>query len=301
MIVNEDHAQEGAFITEQKKEKRKLTDVEEIKMDDMEMKQKSSKIGKLPDEKKKKKKKKSVDVLEPKKKEKKTISNMSNIEAKEDNQTNEGVLTTLDPAIANGDQAQEGPSIVPKRLSAYEEYKLAMKEAGLQSNSDDDDDEDAAEGSSSEDEAADGSYLVDKQGSKSKQAKLSKPQDPPKKKGTSAKVKKYKRPKEEKRAPTEEKKRNEQRKKFKDCEEKYGAIVRRWEKAIDNEDKDQLRKIYNQILDVVHNFTAPFIEVYKLSALMKRSKRIMNDDKRKELFAKLKEQYEKKRAEVPSR
>jgi hypothetical protein len=146
------------------KEKRKVADVEGIKTDDLEKTKKSSKIGKIPDE----KKKKSVDILEPKKKKMKTYSNMSNIGSKGDNQTNEGVSTTFDSAIVNGDQAQERPSTEPKRLSAYEEYKVVLKEVGLHSNTDDnDDDDDGAEGLSTKDKVVKTSYLVDKQGSKS--------------------------------------------------------------------------------------------------------------------------------------
>jgi hypothetical protein len=287
--------QSPAPVPKKKKMKRKLSNVESVGTDDFEKKEKkSSNIGKLPG-----RTKKFVDSSQPKKKKKKTINSMSNSDARVDTQTGVGASTSNDPLIVNGDQTQAGASEASKRLSAYEEYQLAIKEDGLLSNTDEDD-VDAAEGSESEDEAADDSFLVDKE-SKPKQERRLKAQDPPKKKRKNSKFKKYKRPKGEKRKmPNDEKKRNEQRKKFKECEEKYTEIVRRWEKAIGNKDTDQIRKIYQQVLDVVHCFTAPFIEVYELSGLMKRSKRIVNDDKRKELLAKLKEQYETMKTEVPS-
>jgi len=91
--------------------------------------------------------------------------------------------------------------------------------------------------------------------------------------------------------------RKEQRK-FHECEIEYLPLLNRWEKAITNKDVKRLSKIYDELLTTMQNFTAPFIEEYSMSDLLKRSKGFDND-KRAIVRSKFKTVYKEKRAVVP--
>lgn len=90
---------------------------------------------------------------------------------------------------------------------------------------------------------------------------------------------------------------NEQRK-FHRCEIEHLPLLRRWEKAIANKDVNQLSRIYDELVMSMENFTAPFIEEYGMSNLMKQSKGFDND-KRKVVLSKFKTVYKEKKAAVP--
>jgi hypothetical protein len=189
-----------------------------------------------------------------------------------------------------------------QRLSAYEEYVMALGEVSSHGDSNDGE----FDGVSDDDAAADQDFPVSDQ-SKTKKTKTMKTapagekakKERPKKKASTAKVKIEKRPKGEKKAPTNESLRKAEQKRFEMCEQNYAALIRRWEKAIDNEDADQISRVYGALLSEIDKFTPSFMEVYNLNGLMKLSKQIVNNEKRKEVMAKLKETYTSKKAKVP--
>ncbi|KAG7361462.1 hypothetical protein IV203_036563 [Nitzschia inconspicua] len=280
--------------------KRKLTDAgSSIEDDDTVQKVKSPKTRKKPG-----RKKKSDDAIEPKKKKKKKATSAETSNDIGGDKTIDTAASVTKKQIQSGEQTTDGRPTV--RLSAYDEYMMALAEEGSHGDTDDEDVD--IKDSGSDDDVADEGYIAQDGKPKQQQQKKAKPKDssslskkdPPKKKASTTKIKMEKRPLGEKRVPSEERKRKEQQRLFEKCEKNHAHLIRRWRKAIDNKDGDQIQRIYSELLDVVTQFTAPFIEVYKLSALMKDSKKIVNDTKRKELLGKLKEQYETKKAEVPA-
>merc|ERR1712238_579642 len=87
---------------------------------------------------------------------------------------------------------------------------------------------------------------------------------------------------------------------FRSCENKFLHLVRRWEIAIGNKDTNQLSRIYEKLLENMEHFTAPFIEGYGMSDLMKKSKKLVVDkDKWKQVMAKFKKVYTEKKNAVP--
>jgi hypothetical protein len=190
----------------------------------------------------------------------------------------------------------------PRRLSAYEEYMLAMEEEDAFRGGTDDD-ELGADDIPSDDDVVDERYLDDgtsmqKKSKKNKGGDTTK-KNLPKKRGTKAKVKAEKRPKGEKKTNTMDARRRNEQRLFEECEQKYLPTIRRWEKSIDNKDADQVSRIYVQLLKDVECFSAPFMEEYNLNGLMKKSKLIVNNDKRKEILAMLSKVYKSKKPMVP--
>lgn len=87
---------------------------------------------------------------------------------------------------------------------------------------------------------------------------------------------------------------------FRSCENKFLHLVRRWEIAIGNKDTNQLSRIYEKLLENMEHFTAPFIEGYGMSDMMKKSKKLVEDkDKWKQVMAKFKKVYTEKKNAVP--
>jgi hypothetical protein len=280
--------------------KRKLADAEETPADDStKNKTKKAKSGKKPG-----RKKKDPDAVDLKKK-KKILANAEAGNYGGEGREKGGAVVAGDKVVEMGEPTKEGVSEATKRLSAHDEYMLALAEEEEVSVDSDDEDADV-DGAESDDDAADEGQLHGIESSrkpkksKSRAASDNSKKAPPKKKGKIAKAKLEKRPKGEKKVLSEEKKRKDQQRLFRKCEKGYAHLIRRWERAIGNKDADQIQRIYTELYDVVDQFTAPFIEVYELSALMKDSKKIVSSGKRKELLAKLKEQYSTKKAEVPS-
>jgi len=91
--------------------------------------------------------------------------------------------------------------------------------------------------------------------------------------------------------------RREQRK-FQKCEIDFLPLLRRWEKAINEKNVAQLSSIFEELLTSMERFTAPFIEEYGMSDLMKRSKGYDNE-RRKKVLTKFKTIYKEKKNEVP--
>jgi hypothetical protein len=90
-----------------------------------------------------------------------------------------------------------------------------------------------------------------------------------------------------------------EQKQFEFCEEEFLDFLERWEKAIEKRDSDRLLVVYDKLLSIIGNFTAPFMEVYDLNNLMKRSKTILNNEKRKEVMTLFKSTYLAKKEKVP--
>lgn len=91
--------------------------------------------------------------------------------------------------------------------------------------------------------------------------------------------------------------RREQRK-FHKCEIDFLPLLRRWEKAINEKNVAQLSSIFEELLTSMERFTAPFIEEYGMSDLMKRSKGYDNE-RRKKVLTKFKTIYKEMKNEVP--
>lgn len=210
-----------------------------------------------------------------------------------------------DAKFASSEQAAE-PSQengAPRRLSAYEEYMLAMEEEDVSRGGTDDDELDADD-IPSDDDAVNERYLDDgtsmqKMSKKNRSGDTTTKKNLPKKKGTKAKVKAERRPKGEKKTNSMDARRRNEQRLFEECEKKYLPTIRRWEKAIDNKDADQVSRIYLQLLKDIESFSAPFMEEYNLNGLMKQSKLIVNNDKRKEVLAMLSKVYKTKKPTVP--
>lgn len=192
-----------------------------------------------------------------------------------------------------------------RRLSAYEEM-LALGDVSSHGETDD--------GSILEDDlsdSADEDYVDEpkakatkKKAPKKKTAKTPKgpvkSKEPPKKKAQKTKVKVEKSvDKGEKSGANDLKKllKKEQRK-FEQCETEFLPLLKRWDKAIGDENVSELTKIYNELLTCMEDFTAPFIVEYGMSDLMKRSKGY-NNELRKQVLGKFKAIYNKKKDEAP--
>jgi hypothetical protein len=122
----------------------------------------------------------------------------------------------------------------------------------------------------------------------------------PKKKGEKAKMKLERKRKEApKKLSTNDKMKKVEQKKFAECESKYLAFIERWNKALEQKSKGAIKEIYIDLLRHVTKFSAPFIEAYELPGLMKRSKKIIDNESRLELWKKMKQVYIEKNESVP--
>lgn len=229
------------------------------------------------------------DIMMPPIKQAKTLDERAAADRESD-----GIL----PPGATDDQPPE-----EKELSAYDEYILAMK-AEDEAFTDDDDGDDQF-GDFDEDGADDENFeaglvveedtATSKGKTKTKRSKTADGRRPEKKamkKSESAKkISKKTERKSSKELEQEE---------FENCEEKYLDLLERWEKAITKKDSDMLLIVYDRLLAIVKTFSAPFMEVYDLNGLMKRSKAILNNEKRKEAIALLRSTYNTKKDCVPA-
>eukprot|EP00531_Pseudo-nitzschia_arenysensis_P006158 CAMPEP_0116125096 /NCGR_PEP_ID=MMETSP0329-20121206/5629_1 /TAXON_ID=697910 /ORGANISM="Pseudo-nitzschia arenysensis, Strain B593" /LENGTH=848 /DNA_ID=CAMNT_0003619115 /DNA_START=184 /DNA_END=2726 /DNA_ORIENTATION=- len=192
-----------------------------------------------------------------------------------------------------------------RRLSAYEEM-IALGDVSSHGETDD--------GSILYDDLSDSADedYVDKPKSKAAKKKAprkkatkttkgpAKTKEPPKKKAQKTKVKVEKSvDKGGKKDVNDVKKlfKKEQRK-FEKCETEFLPLLKRWDKAIGDENVNELTKIYKKLLTCMKDFTAPFIVEYGMSDLMKRSKGY-NNELRKQVLGKFKEIYNKKKDEAP--
>ena len=87
---------------------------------------------------------------------------------------------------------------------------------------------------------------------------------------------------------------------FQSCEENFLDLVRRWESATTNKDVNKLLQIYGELLENIERFSAPFIEEYSMSDLMKQSKKIIDKEKWKRVMAKFKQVHTAKKDAVPT-
>lgn len=212
--------------------------------------------------------------------------------------------SATEPSVEVFEQSEKAPQIgsgeaEAARLSAYEEALAALGDVSSHDEADDDfDDESAASGD-------DGADRDDDTVGKHKQRKLKSrarkdlPKERPNRKALKAKTKIDKRPRGQKKTASNESAKKAEQHKFEACEKKFLKLIRQWGRAISNNDANQIKRIYVQLLENMDNFTAPFMEVYEMSLLMKQSKAIVNDDKRKEVMAAFKEAYPRKLAKVP--
>lgn len=176
------------------------------------------------------------------------------------------------------------------------------------SSHDDKDDEDIEEPATESDEDDD-DFELEPQTFKSKKKPGPKPRkkkpklkEPPKKKLSKVKVKKKEAVNPEakvKKAPSMLKMKKMEQAKFAECERTYLPIIQRWETALAKEDVSALDDIYGDLLALVGQFSAPFIEEYGLYPLIKKSKQIRDGPNRKKLYHALKAAYTEKKGEVP--
>lgn len=124
---------------------------------------------------------------------------------------------------------------------------------------------------------------------------------PPKKKAVKTKTKIEKRVKDgKKKVPEGERKRILEQTRFTQCENKYLQIIDDWKYGVENHSKGTITEIYGRLLDCVEKFSASFIEAYEMPALMKKSKKIVDNDNRMKLWNTMKAVYiGKKDKDVP--
>ncbi|KAL3905043.1 MAG: hypothetical protein SGILL_009835, partial [Bacillariaceae sp.] len=234
--------------------------------------------------------------LKKRKKKLKQVKEASDLQAHDENKQ----------AVAQPQTKLKPSSLEEDRMSAYDEYMLAMGEERSHGDTDDEDLDVAGLGSDDEEDyAMDNNYVSDSRSDqkkprpvRSKDPKPKAAKEEPKRRGTKAKIEK--RRKGEKKAPAEGARRRAEQRRFEVCEQNFSPLIRRWKRAISNKDADQMARIYREVLGVVEKFSASFIQVHELSVRMKESKKILSNDERKELLGKLKTQYSAKVKDVPA-
>lgn len=124
---------------------------------------------------------------------------------------------------------------------------------------------------------------------------------PPKKKGDKVKTKIERKPKgaQKKVVSENERRRKLEQQKFTVCEDRYLKIIKDWKYGLEQQSKGAITEIYGRLLPHVTKFCASFIEVYEMPALMKRSRKIVDNENRVQLWKKMKEVWTSKRLEVP--
>jgi hypothetical protein len=102
-------------------------------------------------------------------------------------------------------------------------------------------------------------------------------------------------------APSIKKLKEMEQAKFEELENKFLRLIQKWDQAIDTQDTPKLNIILSELLEKVEEFSAPFVEVYTLPRMVKRTKLVEghNIETRKKLWGKMKELYEKKKESVP--
>eukprot|EP00980_Cylindrotheca_fusiformis_P023810 scaffold11032_cov122-Cylindrotheca_fusiformis.AAC.11 len=194
--------------------------------------------------------------------------------------------------------------VAPKSEAAVTTPKtLGIEDIGdddLSSHNDKDDFEDADLPSESDGDDEDFEYATGIN-PKSSKAKKTEEKKPPKKKGVKVKTKlERKRSGAPKKVSDNEKKRKLEQQRFTSCEDKYLQIIRDWKYGLENESKGTISEIYGRLLPHVPKFSATFIEVYEMPNLMKRSKKIVDNETRVQVWRTMKEVWTSKKAEVPA-
>jgi hypothetical protein len=242
--------------------------------------------------KRKKKDKNLTDPSRPKKKVK-TSADDTNPVAKS---------TTANLFGDEGASDENGTAIVEDaRPSAYEEFQALGDES---SHGGTDDENMKIDDIESENDSEDEDYMekwksnATKKKKLKKEKKLAMSKEPVKKKAAKIKSEKGNSLKTLKREKNNRAKKEQER--FRSCEKKFLQLVRRWEIATSNKDANQLSRIFDELLVNMKHFTAPFIEEYGMSDLMKQSKKIGDDkDKFKQVMTEFKKVYTEKKDAVP--
>ena len=198
-----------------------------------------------------------------------------------------------------GASDENGTAIVEDaRPSAYEEFQALGDES---SHGETDDENMKIDDIESVDDSEDEDYMEKWKSNATKKKKLKKEKkpvtskEPVKKKAAKIKSEKGNSLKREKNSRAKK-----EQERFSSCEKKFLQLVRRWEIATGNKDANQLSRIYDELLVNMKHFTAPFIEEYGMSDLMKQSKKIGDDkDKFKQVMTEFKKVYTEKKDSVP--
>jgi hypothetical protein len=214
----------------------------------------------------------------------------------------------------DADSKRKQKKATPKKGEKKEEEKTAPKpepvptakvgeiedigDDDISSHDDKDDLEDAEDLPSESDE--DDEDFEHGQASKTAKKKKAEAKKPPRKKGEKAKTKiERKRKGGQKKVSENERKRKLEQQRFTQCEEKYLKIITDWKYGLENQSKGTINEIYGRLLEHVSKFSATFIEVYEMSNLMKRSKKIVDNANRIQLWKAMKEIWMAKRKDVP--
>lgn len=202
--------------------------------------------------------------------------------------TENGVVKSATPA------ASTATALVKEELIDHDEL-LLMEEVSSHDEADDDYEGDGGGGAEEDDDIVPRDYEAENRtvGIKKKRKKDGK--DASKKISSTTAKKNQRQPK----GSSADRQNREEQNKFEECERKYLDLLKRWEIAIANKDVDQLSSIYDKLLKNISKFTAPFMEAYRLSALMKDSKAILNNEKRKSVMAAFKGEYTSLKKKVP--
>mmetsp|Transcript_19636 Transcript_19636/g.48279 ORF Transcript_19636/g.48279 Transcript_19636/m.48279 type:complete len:822 (-) Transcript_19636:25-2490(-) len=171
----------------------------------------------------------------------------------------------------------------------------------VSSHDDKDDLEDAEPPSESDEDDEDFEYEKEAKKPKTQKKKSATVKVPPKKKAQKTKTKVERSRKDgKKQVPEGERRRKQELLKFTQCEDKYLKIIDDWKYGLENHSKGTIKEIYVRLLDCVNKFSAPFIEVYDMPALMKQSKKIVDDENRLKLWKTMKEVYQARKKDVPA-
>jgi hypothetical protein len=247
----------------------------------------------------------SFEVSQPKKKQKTKTKITKTDETSSDGKKEGKAKKTKRPDLT-ADMDDEKEEVSGPGDKAVKESKIKVQSDGLTMedigdddlpSDDDKNDEDVEPETESDEDDVDFDPLP--KISSSKKSKANKPsvkKEPPVKKATSDKPK----IKPQKELSLAKLKKKEQAD-FEECESKFRGLVKQWESAIKDPEvgKKKIEMILTELLKNVDKFSAPFIEVYNLSGLMKLTKKAHDGEKRKELWAKMKSVYNTKFAALP--
>lgn len=138
--------------------------------------------------------------------------------------------------------------------------------------SDDSKDEEAVLSDESDsDNERDADYIVDEPGSKMKAKKTEKAAEKEKNKGSSDR-KRSKPPKEG--SDSEYARNRKEHRIFRENVETFLPILHKWKSYIEDEDVNKIEEVLQEMLTLVDEMGAPFIEAYKLSPLMQTTKEL---------------------------
>lgn len=78
---------------------------------------------------------------------------------------------------------------------------------------------------------------------------------------------------------------------FDSCEKNYGALIARWEKALAQERYEAIKVVFGDLANEVEKMSAPFIELYGIPALLKKSKTFFESDEKKAYYNTVRMQF----------